>query len=62
MTHQLIAPPRPLQAAYTAPVSLPAVTAYPQTQSSSVALSVALRYLATRRALKRVRQPANDPD
>ena len=61
MTHQLIALTRPLQAAnHTAPVSLPAVTVYPQTQASSVALSVALRYLATRRALRRVRQAAND--
>src|SRR5262245_9525882 len=57
MTHQLIALTRPLQVTdHATPVSLPAITAYPQTQGSSVALSVALRYLATRRALKRVRQ------
>src|SRR4051812_32785767 len=49
MTH-LIALPRPLQAVnHSTVISLPAVTAYPQTQGSSVALAVALRYLATRR-------------
>lgn len=61
MTHQPITFIRPLRVADPAtPISVPTVTAYPMTRGSSVALSVALRYLATRRALKRVRKPAND--